>query len=116
MFTYGVTFNAEDLLEVLILRGVLACGGHVAWGAVTGAATIIAKGRQALDGQVFKKPAFLTFFTFNIILHGIWDMESIYLPVIVKYALLCAAVWILIVICLNRGLAEINAISEQDTE
>ena len=112
LFSYGVRFNADALMDILTIRGFFALGGHVAWGAVTGAAIVIALNHEDFKWDVLSKPVFLKFLLINIVLHGVWDMNPIILPLMIKYVSLCCIVWIVIVIILNRGLSEINEIDE----
>lgn len=115
-FSYGVNFNMDNLVGVLIVRGVLAIGGHVAWGAVTGGAIMIALNHREFRWSLLHSPAFLRFFIINIVLHGLWDMTPIILPPLAKIGILCAAIWVVIAVILNRGLAEINALVKDEGE
>lgn len=104
-----MAYNAgfEAVMSSVVLRGMLAIGGHVAWAAVHGAAIAI-----ALDGRAFKpeylaSPVFLLLFFATVGLHGFWD----WMPIRVLFAdqIICVvAVWAMLLVLLRRGIAEVN--------
>lgn len=79
-FYYGLVMRGtfDSTLSILLLRGKLAIGGHVAWAAISGAGLVAAKGEELLRTDHWKNPRFLKFLIFVIILHGVWDMPILY--------------------------------------
>lgn len=66
--------RADWNLYVVFLRAILAPGGHVTWGAISGGALMAAKGKEELKPEHFLNPFFLKWFAFCIITHAVWDM------------------------------------------
>ena len=97
------------MLDLILMRGVLAPGGHVTWAAITGAALMIAKGNAPLSLDTLVSPRFLKLFAIPVVLHAVWDMpisigEEIYLMPII----LTVIVWIVVMILINMGLDEVK--------
>lgn len=61
------------MMDITLLRGVLAVGGHVVWTAIAGAALAAAKGEEMFNIQQLISGRFLFFFAISVILHGVWD-------------------------------------------
>ncbi|MCQ2245854.1 MAG: PrsW family intramembrane metalloprotease [Bacteroidaceae bacterium] len=111
-FLYQGGFST--MMDVIFLRAFLAPGGHVAWAAISGAAMVIAakKLNTSISFGLFTQTSFLKFFIIPIIMHGIWDspITASFLPEIHGVPiLLLIAVWIVILILINLGLAEVSA-------
>ncbi len=103
----GYGFSA--MMEVIILRGVLALGGHVVWAAMSGYALMLVKGNDRLSFSVFQKTDFWKIFWIPVVLHAVWDMpiefgQSVYLVPI----LLTVLAWIVIFVMLNNCLKQIG--------
>ena len=126
--------NPTSPLSTAILRGFLAFGGHVAWAAVTGAGLmIVLKNQKVFSWSAIWSGESLRFLILVIILHGLWDMDFYSLPVdnqgnliatveqishaqmikYLQYGSLAILVWIIILVIINRGLKEINAITKE---
>ena len=126
--------NPTSPLSTAILRGFLAFGGHVAWAAVTGAGLmIVLKNQKVFSWSAIWSGESLRFLILVIILHGLWDMDFVSLPVdnqgnliatveqishaqmieYLQYGSLAILVWIIILVIINRGLKEINAITKE---
>lgn len=106
LMSYG---DVGYMMDLILLRGFLAPGGHVTWAAITGAALMIAKGNAPLSFDAVISPRFLKLFAIPIILHAVWDMpigfgQEIYLTQI----LLTIAVWIVVMILINMGLDQVK--------
>ena len=101
-----------SMLDVIFLRGLLAPGGHVTWAAITGAAFVLAaKARGEISTSLFGDSKFLRLFILPVALHALWDSplsaigSEIYLvPIILTFL-----VWIIVLILINMGLAEVNS-------
>lgn len=107
--------NTSEMMIVIIVRSVLAFGGHVAWAAVTGAAAMIALHGQEFSWSILFRWDFVRIFVLNVILHGLWDATIIPNAIfdLIKDFLLGIIIWIAIGVMLNRGIKEINLITAQ---
>ena len=104
------TDSLGGILENIILRGVLAAGGHVVWAAISGAAIMMAMENDELSMNVFKRVKFLRLFAVPVVLHALWDMPFSSLPVL---ALLTVVAWVFVLALIRTGMAEITRISEK---
>lgn len=113
----GQTVNDQVMLDAvsenIFIRGFLAPGGHVAWAAITGAAFVMAAKAKGLFGtHLFSDKKFLRLFVIPIVLHGLWDCPlSAWCNEIFPYGgyiALIALVWIVVLILINMGLAEVS--------
>ena len=118
----GVTLDSMSMLQALyargysvafsniIMRGVLAVGGHVAWAAVEGAGVAIASDGKAFDWTDLLKRDFLILFAFPVVCHGVWDWMPLtqHGLIYVDIVLLVVAIWVLILVLLRRGMVEVN--------
>ncbi len=115
---YGMSAGTQDQImdvvnNVILIRGVLAPGGHVAWAAITGAALVItSKALGKFETGICTDKRFLRLFAIPVVLHGLWDcplaegLNQIF-P-FVGYIILLVLVWIVILILINMGLAEVS--------
>ena len=114
---YGQTVDSSQMLDAIqqsiFIRGFLAPGGHVAWAAISGAALVIAaKAKGVMDFGLFSDMRFLRLFAIPVVLHGLWDsplnglMNAIF-PFAGCVALLFL-VWVVVLILINMGLAEVS--------
>ena len=94
------------------IRAILAVGGHVSWAAVTGAALMIVlkKNNNNFNWSLLWSGESLRFLILVIVLHGLWD--TFIFPnsslEYIKLGVLCAIIFLTIIIILNRGLKEVN--------
>lgn len=101
--------DVDVMIDLILLRGFLAPGGHVTWAAITGAALMIAKGNGPLTFDAVVSTRFLKLFAIPVVLHSVWDMPipfgaEIYLMPI----LLTIAVWVVVMILINMGLDQVK--------
>lgn len=118
--TAGYAFSAllyggiPSMIDVLILRGTLAIGGHTLWAAISTAGLVIAKGERPFDRKMYLDPKFLKFLLLVIALHAVWDMpitlgQSVHL---VQWVL-CAVAVVIVLVLLSSGLRQVSAVSER---
>lgn len=118
--TAGYAFSAllyggiPSMIDVLILRGALAIGGHTLWAAISTAGLVIAKGERPFDRKMYLDPKFLKFLLLVIALHAVWDMpitlgQSVHL---VQWVL-CAVAVAIVLVLLSSGLRQVSAVSER---
>ncbi len=114
---FGQMIDGQEAMEVvnhvIIMRGLLAPGGHVAWAAITGAAFVIAtKWKGGMDFSVFTNSKFLKLFAIPVALHFLWDSPIAEwcneLVPFSSYIMLIVLVWIVVLILINMGLAEVS--------
>ncbi|MCD8202261.1 MAG: PrsW family intramembrane metalloprotease [Prevotella sp.] len=114
---YGQNVDESQMLDAInntiLLRGVLAPGGHVAWAAISGAGlAIAAKTRNAIDFSLMTDAKFLRLFLIPVVLHWLWDSplaswcNSIF-PYF-GYIALIIVVWIVLLMLINMGLADVS--------
>lgn len=101
----------DVMMDVIFLRGFLTPGGHVVWAAISSAALVItAKAQNGLSTNLLYDTKFLRLFVIPVVLHGIWDSplcaigSEIYLVPIG----LTVLAWIVVLIFINMGLAEVS--------
>lgn len=100
----------DSMLDVMLLRGLLAPGGHIAWAAITGAAIAIAsKENGEICSSIVVSKKFIRLFFIPIILHALWDspLSSIGADIYLLPILLTFIVWVVVLILVNMGLSEI---------
>ncbi len=106
----------DFFLKIIYLRGVLAPGGHVAWGAIGGAALVMANTENPITTSVFGQTKFWRLFIIPIICHFLWDApiewgQDYYLVQLI----LCVFIWIIVLILVNLGLNEVEkAVEDAD--
>lgn len=114
---YGQNIDGQQMMDAInntiFLRAVLAPGGHVAWAAISGAAFVIAaKAKGIIDTSLFTEAKFLRLFAIPVILHCLWDSPlAMWINEVFPFAgyiALIVVVWIVVLILINMGLAEVS--------
>lgn len=102
-FNYLLAMGTGQMLDVLIIRGILALGGHVVWSAMVGGGIVINK---------TKNGALVQFLLIAIVLHAIWDMPITFgSDIFLVQILLTIAAWIIILTLIASGLKQVKRIS-----
>lgn len=101
-----------DMFGNILLRGLLAPGGHVAWAAITGGAIAFASNGERPKLKSLISKAFLRIFILSVILHALWDCPLLSGIPIIKYAGLVVLVWIVVMILIDMGLDQLPAGSQ----
>lgn len=102
----------DVMMDVIFLRGFLTPGGHVVWAAISGAGLVMAS--KALGGDmsisVLTNQKFLRLFVIVVLLHALWDspLASIGQEVYLIPIALTLAAWVVVMILINMGLAEVS--------
>lgn len=110
----GPVETPEDPLKVMqtviLIRGILAPGGHVAYAALHGAALSIVARTAKLDASALVNPQFLRIAVFSVLAHIAWDCPILGTGPIsyVKCAVLIAVLWLVVMILVHRGLDEVR--------
>lgn len=105
---YGGDLNG--ILEIILLRGVLAAGGHIVWAAMSGAAIMMAKGEGPFTSAIFGKSKFWKLFIVPVVLHSVWDIPEIASKVPLLIVLVIIA-WIFILALIRTGMGEVTRVS-----
>ncbi|MFF2445596.1 PrsW family glutamic-type intramembrane protease [Neobacillus sp. NPDC058068] len=99
--------DAQNLYTTILLRGLLAPGGHVAWAALTGAAFCRVQGDHPFKLNTLVKFKFLRVFFLVVLMHALWDT-----PITGMFpfgqAFLIIASWIVVFLMIRAGLKEIG--------
>lgn len=107
----GESNPIDIMMNNIYTRGFLAPGGHVAWGAISGVALILAKETGSLTTDVVRSKKFWKIFIIPIALHTLWDWEifaNIGGNIHLAYWLLLIVVWIVIIAFINMGFKELK--------
>lgn len=101
LMDYGYT----SMLTNILLRGILAPGGHVVWAAMAGYAVMLVKKNQKFRFGIFFRPAFWKVFWMPIVMHAVWDMP---IPIGAEFALvqfvLCILSWVVMFVLIDNSL------------
>ncbi|MEO1769748.1 PrsW family glutamic-type intramembrane protease [Candidatus Enterococcus ferrettii] len=98
-----------DVIGIIVLRGWMSIGTHLAWSAMIGGAVIIVKKTSSFNINQLFDTRFIFFFASAVVLHGIWDMGIVLLnSELLIYILLIVAAWIELFILMSAGLKEVN--------
>ena len=103
-FNYLLATGTSQMLNILIIRGVLSLGGHVVWSAMVGGGIVIGK---------TKDNAIIQFMAIAIVLHAIWDMPITFgSDIFLVQIILIVVAWIIILTLIASGLKQVKRISD----
>lgn len=116
--TSGYVYNAAtvavaDMLDTVVMRALLAIGGHVAWAAAEGGALALCNGTGEFSWKNLVDKRFLSIFAICIVLHGLWDSLIAVLFYPWPYLVFILAIWIVLMVLLHRGVSQINVLAKQ---
>jgi len=107
--------NMDLAVPIIILRGILAPGMHVAWAAITGGALAAVKGSDKLQGKHFTDIAFLKYLAVSVVLHFVWNSGIVIVSFGVlgslMHYILIALAWIALLKLMSKGIKQIVMIS-----
>ena len=111
--TGGLHIDFDAIQHTILLRGVLAPGGHVAWAALEGAALWKVKGDRPFQYAMLGDGRFLRVLFLAMGLHTLWDIELIVpLPMLIYYVLLSGLIvvaWLAILGFIQDGIKQVQA-------
>lgn len=111
--TFETAGYAQDYGSgVLLLRSVCALGSHTMWGAIGGAALVLAKGSEPLTSQTYRNGRFLRFFVLAIGLHALWDAPLPFEDF--KLIALIVIAWITVLVLIDAGLREVRELQKSE--
>jgi RsiW-degrading membrane proteinase PrsW (M82 family) len=97
----------QMLYYTIIWRSIFSPGGHVAWGALAGAALCRVQGDSKLRFYMLFKPKFLFFFVLVVAFHALWDSPWLGNYPIGQLFLMILS-WVIVFRMIKIGLNEIN--------
>lgn len=102
-------------LSNLLVRGLLAPGGHVLWAAIYGGALAMVVGQGKLQLRHFTNLGFLKYFGISCLLHFIWNsnLHTVRIPVFgdATQLILTVAGWVVLLHVLNKGIQQVLVVS-----
>lgn len=115
--TAGYIYGAgNQLVEVAILRGWSAIGGHLVWAAIAGGAIMVVKRTKPFKASNLLDTRFLVFFVLAILLHAAWDWDIGLIDPYLKLIFLIVIAWIIVFVLMNAGLKEIEHLQQRHVE
>lgn len=99
----------------ILIRGLLAPGGHVIWTAMVGSALWKVRGDQPFQVGMLFHPVVLRRWLVAVVLHGLWDTDVWLIPPILWCILLLVVGWYIVFGILKQSLAEVEA-AKRDAE
>ena len=108
----------SEMVENILLRGILSPGGHIAWAAIAGYAVMLVKGDAQLSVGFLNKKAFWKIFWIPIALHAVWDMpfsfgNSMAGAILFRLVLVVLA-WIVLLVLIGNSLSQIGEILKKN--
>ena len=102
----GVLAGSAEMLDNIVVRGILSPLGHIVWSAIAGCALW-----RVIRGQVFKwqmlcDEKFIRLLLVPVLLHMVWN-SPLNLPFYGKYLIVGAAGWFVCLSLVQEGLHEI---------
>jgi RsiW-degrading membrane proteinase PrsW (M82 family) len=93
----------------ILIRGLLAPGGHVIWTAMIGSALWKVKGDQPFRIPLLFHPVVLRRWLVAVVLHGLWDTDVWMVNDLLKDVVLLVVGWYIVFGILKQSLAEVEA-------
>lgn len=120
----------QGVVDITVLRALLAIGGHVAWAAAEGGAFALCYQEDGFAWRHVADKRFLGVLVICIVLHGTWDSfipgiidasasaitGNGYVGAVIGYGLLIIAIWIVLDVLLNRGLKQVNEVANKQIQ
>jgi protease PrsW len=92
----------------ILLRGLLAPGGHVIWTAMVASALWKVRGERPFQVSMLFHPVVIRRFLVAVVLHGLWDTDVPLIPTILWCVLLIIVGWYIVFGILKQALAEVE--------
>lgn len=119
----GYAFNAlmsrhvyQDAVGSIIIRGMLAPAGHVAWAAITGGALAFAARNDSLSFKTIISKKFRRIFIIPILLHFLWDSPLLLGLPMTRNLVLFFIVWLIVLILVDMGMDEVKMLTAECQE
>ena len=101
--------NVSSATLTILLRGLLAPGGHVIWTAMVGSALWKIKKDRPFAVAMLFHPTVLRRWLIAVILHGLWDTDIYFVPWFIQEPLLLILGWYIIFAIMKEALAQVAA-------
>lgn len=112
--------GVDDIVNSIVLRGLLAPFMHIVWTANATAALWIVKGKRKFEWNMLGDVRFLRVMASSMILHMTWNAEFGILPIPVlvdiKYPILGILGWIICFRLVQAGLKQLNEARQAEIE
>lgn len=102
--------SGRELFRTILLRAILAPGGHIAWAALTGAAIYRIRGTEDFRMDMLRDAQFIRIFLIVVALHALWDSDlpPLIPTVLPVYPLIYTLIsWVLVFAFIRAGLRQI---------
>lgn len=107
----GYAYRAgAGLFDSIMLRAILAPGGHVIWTAMIGAAIWRVKGNKKFEAGMLFHPIVIRRWGIAVVLHGLWD--SSILTWYIQLPILSVVGWYLILAMLKQAYGGLDQVRE----
>jgi RsiW-degrading membrane proteinase PrsW (M82 family) len=97
----------------IVIRGLLAPGGHVIWTAIVGSALWKVKKDQPFALRMLFHRTVLRRFAIAVFLHGLWDTDVYFFPGLLQESLLLILGWYIVFAIMKESMAQITAAKQQ---
>ncbi len=104
---YAGLYDTNEMMDSIVLRGMLAPFGHIVWTGMCAAALWKVKGGQPFRFSMVSDPRFYRIFFIAVVMHMIWN-SPVNLPFYAKYLLLGVIAWIIVFSLIQSGLKQIG--------
>jgi protease PrsW len=106
-FRFGLQYGPQAMLDIILLRGVLAPFMHIAWTAIAASAYWIARQHHNTVFETLTSTQFLKLFAIPVVLHFVWNYNLPFqMNLYVKAAILGFIAWVVILSLVQSGLRE----------
>lgn len=122
----------RSMINILVIRGGLAIGGHVVWAALYGGALALIKGKGKMGIRCFTNSLFWLTFSAAFLLHTAWNFSASYLigklpdsfvelllrfetgmiTQWIKYIVLIILAWILLFYIMKKSIRQMVSVDE----
>ena len=99
--------STNTMTNIIVMRGVLSPFAHIAWTAIAGAALWRVKGSRPFRFAMLASWRFWRLFALVVVMHMVWN-SPLWLPFFMKYVILGAVAWIVILALMQEGLKELR--------
>jgi RsiW-degrading membrane proteinase PrsW (M82 family) len=110
----------DNVVDSIVLRGILAPFCHIIWTANAAAALWLVKGDKKFSWSMVKDPRFLRIFASSVILHMLWNAPFAIFPIPifldVKLLILGLIGWAITLRLIQMGLNQLNQARHEEIE
>ena len=116
-FRVGLQSGSGAMLDVILLRGVLAPFMHIAWTAIAASAFWITRPNCKTTFQALQSTRFLKLFAIPVVLHFIWNYRLPFeMNIFIKAGILGFIAWVVIISLVQSGLREMSGLATAEND